>query len=567
MHLVPELCNVHPLPGSVWKQVVWIPSVLHRLNGMLVAEELRILIFKVANLGIHFLPGSVNVSSVWSPVKALPQRSRLERHRVAEPKLLTKSLKATELTDYLDLDIRTIWHAEYNESKKDIMLLNSSEDQTTIPSLNAAEKADIPSSQLPCKMAAIDEFAPFPEFPSSIAEQTRKWVDLATEDPFECQSKCKPELLNLKFDLGNPNMLTMFGPSPGKVLEALTLSKAGDGFDMERLETIGDSILKLIISIYVFGETSNGRCDEGRLTLMRMRQICNKHLFHLGQKKAIGEFTAAQRFDLMLNFLPPGFKPPIAKHEPNLHIKQFVLKKNVADCMEALIGVYLLTTGIQGAIKLMNWMGLKTIPEANTMAFNQLNEFPILPTSIPSSTLNETQNEEQEHALAQLYSGLESFEQRLRYTFKNKALLVEALTHASYLPNRITNCYQRLEFLGDAVLGTGLFKTIVFFLFVKFHLNRFADYLVTRFYFDNPCEYTPAILTDLRSAVVNNETFAIMAVKNRFHLYLKHLSLSLNAILDRFIRAQEENGHLLMHNVSTRNIFTRFFFRLPEVFD
>ncbi|KZS02245.1 Uncharacterized protein APZ42_000786 [Daphnia magna] len=197
--------------------------------------------------------------------------------------------------------------------------------------------------------------------------------------------------------------------------------------------------------------------------------------------------------------------------------------------MEALIGVYLLTTGIKGALKLMNWMGLKTVPKTDIMAFNPNNGFPVLPTRLPSSTIDETQNEEQGHALMQLYSGLELFEKRLCYTFKNKALLVEALTHASYLPNRITNCYQRLEFLGDAVL----------------------DYLVTRFYFDNPCQYSPAILTDLRSAMVNNETFAIIAVRNRFHLYLKHLSLNLNAILDRFIRAQEENGHLFMHNVST----------------
>lgn len=77
---------------------------------------------------------------------------------------------------------------------------------------------------------------------------------------------------------------------------------------------------------------------------------------------------------------------------------------------------------------------------------------------------------------------------------------------------------------------------------------------MTRYYYDNPCQYTPAILTDLRSAMVNNETFAVMAVKNRFHLYLKHLSLSLNVILDRFVRSQEENGHLLMHNVSTAEL-------------
>jgi endoribonuclease Dicer len=93
------------------------------------------------------------------------------------------------------------------------------------------------------------------------------------------------------------------------------------------------------------------------------------------------------------------------------------------------------------------------------VTFNEINGFPILPTLFGSSTSeDDTQNEKKnEDALSQLYSGLDSFEKRLRYTFKNKALLIEALTHASYIPNRITNCYQRLEFLGDAVLGTRVF--------------------------------------------------------------------------------------------------------------
>lgn len=523
MHHVPELCNIHPLPGSLWKQVVWIPSVLHRLNGMLVAEELRILIFKEANVGIDFLPGSVNVSSVWSPLKLQPPKSRSDSQFVSYPMPLRNSLKTSASADSLDLGASMIWHLEYDETEKDLLPPDSAVDQTSPSSSIAEAKTNASSSELLYEMPALDEFL---EFPCSMEDQKRKWVDLASEDPLECQPNCKPEMIDLKFDVGNPSTLSVFGPSPGIVLEALTLAKAHDGYDMERLETIGDSILKLIISIYVYGEASNSRCDEGRLSLMRMRQVCNKHLFHLGQKKAIGEFTAAQRFDLMSNFRPPGFKPPVADHEPNLHVHQFVHKKNVADSMEALIGVYLLTTGIKGALKLMNWMGLKTVPQIDIMAFNPNNGFPVLPTRLPSSTIDETQNEEQEHALMQLYSGLELFEKRLCYTFKNKALLVEALTHASYLPNRITNCYQRLEFLGDAVL----------------------DYLVTRFYFDNPCQYSPAILTDLRSAMVNNETFAIIAVRNRFHLYLKHLSLNLNAILDRFIRAQEENGHLFMHN-------------------
>ena len=49
-------------------------------------------------------------------------------------------------------------------------------------------------------------------------------------------------------------------------------------------------------------------------------------------------------------------------------------------------------------------------------------------------------------------------ENALGYTFKNKALLQEALTHSSYsnelkAKKQICHCNERLEFLGDAVLS------------------------------------------------------------------------------------------------------------------
>jgi ribonuclease-3 len=47
-------------------------------------------------------------------------------------------------------------------------------------------------------------------------------------------------------------------------------------------------------------------------------------------------------------------------------------------------------------------------------------------------------------------------EKNLGYTFQNKPLLQEALTHKSYShenPQRVPVCNERLEFLGDSVLG------------------------------------------------------------------------------------------------------------------
>lgn len=50
--------------------------------------------------------------------------------------------------------------------------------------------------------------------------------------------------------------------------------------------------------------------------------------------------------------------------------------------------------------------------------------------------------------------GVDDLESRLGYKFRDRSFLLQAITHASYSNNRITDCYQRLEFLGDAVLGT-----------------------------------------------------------------------------------------------------------------
>jgi len=45
-------------------------------------------------------------------------------------------------------------------------------------------------------------------------------------------------------------------------------------------------------------------------------------------------------------------------------------------------------------------------------------------------------------------------ENNIGYTFKNKTLLETALTHSSYKNERnLKECYERLEFLGDSVLG------------------------------------------------------------------------------------------------------------------
>lgn len=47
----------------------------------------------------------------------------------------------------------------------------------------------------------------------------------------------------------------------------------------------------------------------------------------------------------------------------NLLSQQSIPDKSIADSVEALIGVYLLTFGPMGAMRMMRWLGINVLPE------------------------------------------------------------------------------------------------------------------------------------------------------------------------------------------------------------
>ena len=82
---------------------------------------------------------------------------------------------------------------------------------------------------------------------------------------------------------------------------------------------------------------------------------------------------------------------------------------------------------------------------------------------------------------------LNQFEDKIGYKFKNKSILNQSLTHPSYYSeqktdNKIVNQFERLEFLGDRVLGlsvaTMLFKKYNFF--DEGDLSKKHSYLVQK---------------------------------------------------------------------------------------
>lgn len=158
--------------------------------------------------------------------------------------------------------------------------------------------------------------------------------------------------------------------------------------------------------------------------------------------------------------------------------------KTLADVVEALIGVYYVECGKNAANHLMKWVGIQVEFD------NEEIEQAIKPSNVPESVLRSVD--------------FDTLEAALNIKFKDRGLLVEAITHASR-PSSGVSCYQRLEFVGDAVL----------------------DHLITKHLFFRHIDLSPGRLTDLRAAAVNNENFARVAVKHKLHLHLRHGSTAL----------------------------------------
>lgn len=68
-----------------------------------------------------------------------------------------------------------------------------------------------------------------------------------------------------------PDLKDHLGPSPSILLQALTMSNANDGLNLERLETIGDSFLKYAITTYLYCTYDN--VHEGKLSHLRSKQV------------------------------------------------------------------------------------------------------------------------------------------------------------------------------------------------------------------------------------------------------------------------------------------------------
>ncbi|KAG5186816.1 ribonuclease III domain-containing protein [Tribonema minus] len=301
----------------------------------------------------------------------------------------------------------------------------------------------------------------------------------------------------------------------------------------ERLETLGDAWLKAYMCLFIM-QTRPILQEEGLISEFRSNLVCNARLTKEAVKCDLVSYMHPLRSMLGRPFLEHWMPALMAPPSPGPQVGW----KTPADCVEAILGCCLILGGEAAPQAMLRFVGLPTLsnyvtPETgaaiSALTLEQAvakavttglrgwglgggGELVAQLQSLPPGSFFDVEFIGTEPAAATVQS-LHSLERSLGYTFTNKWLPLQAVTHASStageqgrtwptsdggsIPARD---YQRLELLGDALLS----------------------YLTTAKLFLHEEEYgttTPFIITKKVAACVCNSALASVGTRK---LNLQH---------------------------------------------
>ncbi|KAF8074170.1 hypothetical protein FPV67DRAFT_791384 [Lyophyllum atratum] len=265
------------------------------------------------------------------------------------------------------------------------------------------------------------------------------------------------------------------------LVTAMTSGAAGEQSNYQRLETLGDTVLKFVVAIQLLAEYP--LWHEGYLSRKKDHAVSNVRLAKEDITKGLYRWII--RDQMLGKKWKPSYLTPEAMVEHDVVMpvdekvgpkkkpkqRQQLSTKVLADVVESLIGAAYLHGGFDLGYECAKFfdLGLKWQP---------------LPARI-ETMLSRVANHDN------LPSQLGDVERILGYTFRHKLLLIEALTHVSYEQNLHTSSYERMEFLGDSVL----------------------DMIVTDYLYHAPGKnYSPGHIFLRKSAMVNAHILAYICL-------------------------------------------------------
>ncbi|KAH9820255.1 hypothetical protein DFH28DRAFT_1218697 [Melampsora americana] len=260
---------------------------------------------------------------------------------------------------------------------------------------------------------------------------------------------------------------------------ALTQPGIDVPWDYQTLETVGDAFLKLATSVHVY--LSHPKKGEGDMSALRSKSVDNEYLRSKSLQTGLGSYVLSARYRIdsfRAAHLDEGQLLPTGD------VQRKIPRRVLSDIVEALLGAGFLSGGIQTALKIGTELDL---------CFGGItpwNERSCKPIDKPNHNAASSQWTKSHTVL----------QQKIGYKFKEPLLLLQALTHRS-AGSFLTNCYEREEWLGDAIVD----------LWITEHCyRRFSD-------------PTAAQLTFTRASLVTNASLGYLSLKKlQLHKVIQH---------------------------------------------
>ncbi|KIK54544.1 hypothetical protein GYMLUDRAFT_48671, partial [Collybiopsis luxurians FD-317 M1] len=298
----------------------------------------------------------------------------------------------------------------------------------------------------------------------------------------------------IKFELGLPPMLDDL------MVQALTIPSARAGFNNQRLETLGDAVLEVCTTVHLLNKFPHRH--EGQLDILRQRSICNRFLLYRALDAGLDRFVTSESSRIRV------WRHVVKEYKDESNPRRYGLRnyprRSLQDCMEATLGAAFITGGIPMALQAGTALGL---------VFGGPNPWAVRYTQVEC---------------AEVAPVFMSLQERLGYTFRNGRLLREALTHPSFASVvEVISSYQRLEFLGDAILNL----VVVHYLYNKYP-KAGSDQLALP-----------------RTKAVCSQALAFLAV-NRLdlHRFLLVNNVDLNKAIDEYVpHLQDASPHTIIN--------------------
>ncbi|KAJ1747856.1 Dicer-like protein 1 [Coemansia sp. RSA 1821] len=405
------------------------------------------------------------------------------------------------------------------------------------------------------------------------------------------------------------------------VRQAITAASSASDVNYERLETLGDSVLKFIASVEMFVKYPDAH--EGILSFQRKRIISNSNLYDRSLQLNLPPYIISAMFSRRDMRLPgdgwmrmpqiptawmyrtphrqesesssgtasnadntnsgTSFATPVASsngvketaapaditssgNSPKkmpapivMPTSRLLSEKTVADIIESLLGASVYDCGIDAALATArslgivdsgwtSWSAFDSVWRAerasraykmSQIKFMQLDAIENADYSEDTRDLLQEMKLDQSDVLYKLEThkqpldlaygmdlsteqalgtcaqlskeAVQRVENTLGYTFRDHSLLLEALTHCSSL-DLSSSSYQRLEYLGDAIL----------------------DFLLTKRYYDYHPPLSSHRITLIKHVAASNDLFGVILVQHGLHKYIRHSSAMLQGSIDDY---------------------------------